>query len=116
MKLWTVEISEFKSVTIYVLAETNEDAKAVGQRRARRVLRDSADDMGVEVYALAERDQQGLARRLTPEDFIWVPDDTVKGGHWAEPAEADRLLGEAATKVLALDERPVATPGQEPLR
>jgi hypothetical protein len=116
VKLWTVEISEFRSVTIYVLAETDEDAKAVGQRRARRVLRDSADDMGVEVYALAERDQQGLGRRLTPEDFIWVPDDSVKGGHWAEPDEADRLLGEAANKVLALDERPVATPGQEPLR
>lgn len=116
MKLWTVDISEFKSATIYVLAETREDAKAVGQRRAGRVLRDSADYMGVEVDAVAERDQQALAKRLTDEDYIWVPDEEDGKGHWAGPEEADRLLGEAATKVLSLAERPVSMPGQEPLR
>lgn len=115
MKLWTVEVAEQNSATIYVLAESEQEATTVGQRRSRRVLRD-ADYMEVEVAAIAERDQQGLAKRLTVEDYVWISDDTGVGGHWADPAELDRLLGEVATKVLTLDERPEYIRGQEPLR
>lgn len=114
MKLWTVEVAEQKSVTIYVLADSEYEARAVGHRCSRHVLRE-VDHMEVEVAAIAERDQQALAKRLTVEDYVWVSDGTGAGGHWADPAEVDRLLGEAATKLLTLDERPVFTPGQEKL-
>lgn len=103
MKLWEFEAERRSGGTMFILAETQEEAAEAAQDQLHRYLSE-CDYLEEEVHSQGEATMERVAKE---NESVWSVDEEA----WIDQREAERLLAESDGP-LRLEDRPVFIPGQ----
>lgn len=99
MPIWEIEIEETKTVTVYVEADTREEACEVASEDASEILSNEFSELGTTAFGEIELSELVEKR---PSEYVWIATDD-DDGQWIE---AGVLLAERA------NESPPVSPDQ----
>jgi hypothetical protein len=103
VKLWEFEAERRSGGTMFILAETEEEAEEAAQDQLHRYL-SKCDHLEEEVHFQGEATMERVAKE---SESVW----SVAEEAWIDPREVEKLLRPDAGP-LRLEDRPVLIPGQ----